>query len=176
VCRLSVSAVLNLTRCSYPVPATWDIPASKDCQRITPEPTDGSAVEYKQDDDMLDPRTMGQFIILPTGKLLMINGGANGTAGYSNVTNTTDYNPYGFSLAAAPVLTPALYDPSAPAGQRWSNAGFGASTIPRLYHSSALLLPNGAVMIAGSYVLPFFLVFLPSERRKSAATRTWTST
>jgi hypothetical protein len=144
---------------SYPNANTWEIPASKDCQRITPEPTDGSAAKYEQDDDMIHSRTMGQFIILPTGKLLMINGAANGTAGYSNITHVsnTTANPWGFSLAADPVLTPSLYDPNAPAGKRWSNDGMGASTIPRLYHSSALLLPDGAVMIAGSCVL-FFLI------------------
>jgi len=54
------------------------------------------------------------------------------------------------SLAAGPVGTPALYDPNAPAGSRWSNAGLSASNIPRLYHSSALLLPDASVLVAGS--------------------------
>jgi hypothetical protein len=153
---------------SYPNANTWDIPASRDCQRIAPEPQDGSGAAYVQDDDMLDPRTMGQFIILPTGKLLMINGARNGllllplcsmpraeldagTAGYSNVTHVspTTPNPYAWSLAADAVLTPALYDPAAPAGQRWSAAGLGAAQFPRLYHSTALLLPDGSVMVAG---------------------------
>jgi hypothetical protein len=57
---------------------TWTIPATKDCQRITPEPLDGSSPQYTQDDDMLQGRTMGQFIILPTGKMVVVNGGANG--------------------------------------------------------------------------------------------------
>jgi hypothetical protein len=138
---------------SWPFVDTWNIPASNDCQRITPEPTDGSAPAYAQDDDMPIGRTMGQFIVLPTGQLLVINGGANGTAGYATQTlTTTSYSdmPYGMSLAAAPVLTPSIYDPAAPAGSRWSSAGLGASKIPRLYHSSALLLPDGSVMIAGS--------------------------
>jgi len=68
---------------SYPAINTWLYPASQDCQRITPEPTDGSSPIYVQDDNMLQGRTMGQFIILPDGKLLVINGGANGTAGYA---------------------------------------------------------------------------------------------
>ncbi|KAF9511806.1 copper radical oxidase [Hydnum rufescens UP504] len=50
---------------SYPVANTWEIPASTDCQRITPEPTDGSSPEYVQDDNLPDSRTMGQFIALP---------------------------------------------------------------------------------------------------------------
>jgi hypothetical protein len=141
---------------SFPYAATWDIPSSKDCQRITPEPLDGSQPQYEQDDDMLDPRTMGQFIILPTGKMLVVNGAANGTAGYSNQTianpgdTTVIPNPFIESLASDPVLTPAIYDPDASKGSRWSNQGFGAAKFPRLYHSSAILLPDGSVMIAGS--------------------------
>jgi hypothetical protein len=141
---------------SFPFADTWNIPATADCQRITPEPTDGSSPAYTQDDDMLEGRTMGQFITLPTGQLLVINGALNGTAGYSNIgVNTSDAStwgemPFGMSLASGPVLTPALYDPSAPAGSRWSRTGFGAAQYPRLYHSSALLLPDASVLVAGS--------------------------
>ncbi|KAJ7758521.1 glyoxal oxidase [Mycena maculata] len=138
---------------SYPAIDTWDYPASTDCQRITPEPADGSAPVYEQDDDMLEGRTMGQFIILPTGKLLMLNGGKNGTAGYATATGETANfadMPFDMSLASGPVGTPAIYDPDAPAGSRWSNAGLSTSNIARLYHSSALLLPDASVIVAGS--------------------------
>ncbi|THH06457.1 hypothetical protein EW146_g9607, partial [Bondarzewia mesenterica] len=138
---------------SFPFANTFDIPASADCQRLTPEPTDGQPVAYEQDDDLPVGRTMGQFIALPDGKLLVVNGGANGTAGYATNTGVTlSYSqmPYGMSLAAAPVGQPALYDPTAPKGSRWSTAGFDTSTIPRLYHSSAILLPDASVFIAGS--------------------------
>ncbi|KAF4610267.1 hypothetical protein D9613_010531 [Agrocybe pediades] len=138
---------------TFPFINTWEYPASKDCQRITPEPSDGSTPAYEKDDDMLEGRTMGQFVILPTGKLLVVNGGINGTAGYSQataVTHTYGEMPFGESLASGPVLTPAIYDPTAPKGQRWSNQGLGSSTIPRLYHSSAILLPDASVLIAGS--------------------------
>ena len=138
---------------TYPFINTWEYPASKDCQRITPEPQDGSTPAYVQDDDMLDGRTMGQFIILPTGKLLVVNGGLNGTAGYSQatlVTPTYGQMPYGESLASGPVGTPAIYDPTAAKGKRWSNDGLGTTKIPRLYHSSAMLLPDASVLIAGS--------------------------
>ncbi|KAF5327246.1 hypothetical protein D9619_004587 [Psilocybe cf. subviscida] len=137
---------------TFPFVNTWEHPASRSCQKITPEPTNGPAT-YEQDDDMLEGRTMGQFIILPNGKLLVVNGGLNGTAGYSQATLLTpSYNlmPYGESLASGPIGTPAIYDPKAPKGKRWSNAGFSSSTIPRLYHSSAILLPDASVLIAGS--------------------------
>ncbi|KAI0368553.1 DUF1929-domain-containing protein [Pilatotrama ljubarskyi] len=135
---------------SWPFADTWDIPASSKCHTITPEPTDNSPVEYVEDDDLPVGRTMGQFIALPDLTMLVVNGGANGTAGYSTRTYNTLEMPYGMSLAAAPVGQPALYNPRAPKGQRWSTAGFDTSKIARLYHSSAILLPDASVLIAGS--------------------------
>lgn len=138
---------------SYPYINTWDYPASKDCQRITPEPSDGSAAAYEQDDDMPEGRTLTQFIILPDGKLFLVNGAINGTAGYAQRTRLVESYadmPFGESLASGPVLTPAIYDPNAPLGERWSQAGLKPAKHPRMYHSSAMLLPDASVLIAGS--------------------------
>ncbi|OCH89155.1 DUF1929-domain-containing protein [Obba rivulosa] len=138
---------------TYPNFNTWEYPASNKCHQITPEPTDGSAPQYTEVDDMLEGRTMGQFIHLPDMTMLVVNGGLNGTAGYStNTPQTPLYGdmPFGMSLASGPVGTPAIYNPNAPAGQRWSNSGLQTSNITRLYHSSALLLPDASVLIAGS--------------------------
>jgi len=138
---------------SYPAVDTWNIPASSRCDRITPEPTDGSAPAYLQDDSLPVGRTMGQFIALPDGTLLVLNGAENGTAGYAQRTGTTTTfgaMPFGESLATGPVGQPAIYNPNAAPGSRWSTAGLSSSNIPRLYHSSAVLLPDGSVMIAGS--------------------------
>ncbi|KAH9989090.1 glyoxal oxidase [Russula compacta] len=137
----------------YPAVNTWTVQASSDCQRITPEPTDGSSPAYVQDDSLPVGRTMSQFIALPDGTLLLLNGGEYGTAGYATQTGqtaTTAQMPYGLSLATGPVFQPLIYNPNAPSGSRWSSAGLGSSTIPRLYHSSALLLPDGSIMVAGS--------------------------
>ena len=138
---------------SWPFVDTWLVPASKDCQRITPEPADGSSPTWEQDDDMFDGRTMGQLVSLPDGTILVVNGGAFGTAGYAERTLTTPtyaQMPYGMSLATGPVGRPSIYNPDAPKGSRWNSTGLDTSDIPRLYHSSALLLPDGSVMIAGS--------------------------
>lgn len=137
---------------SYPAINTWNYPASQDCQRITPEPIDKSPPVYIKDDDMLEGRTMGQFIILPDSTLLVINGALNGTAGYAQMTGQTRtyaQMPFGMSLASGPVLTPAIYNPNAAPGQRWTRFG-QPSSIPRLYHSTALLLPDASVLVAGS--------------------------
>lgn len=138
---------------SWPYINTWEYPASNDCQRITPEPLDGSSPVYEQDEDMLETRTMGQFIALPDGKMLVLNGGMNGTAGYSEKTLLTQSYadmPFGMSLASGPVGRPSIYDPTAAKGSRWSSDGLSTSSIARLYHSSAVLLPDASVMIAGS--------------------------
>jgi len=54
----------------------------------------------------------------------------------------------GFGLGADPAYEVLIYDPAQPVGQRFSTGP--SSTIPRLYHSVALLLLDGTVMIAGS--------------------------
>lgn len=138
---------------SWPFFNTWSYPASSDCQCLTPEPQDGSSPTYQQDDNLLQGRTMGQFIILPDGTMLLVNGARNGTAGYANQTlyvPSLDQMPFYQSLASGPVGTPAIYNPKAPKGSRWSDAGLSSSSIARLYHSTAILLPDASVLIAGS--------------------------
>jgi hypothetical protein len=61
-----------------------------------------------------------------------------GTAGYGN-----DTWAIGQSYSDDPILTPLVYDPKATAGKQWSSDGFSPSTVPRMYHSSATLLPDG---------------------------------
>lgn len=51
-----------------------------------------------------------------------------------------------FLYSLLPVLTPWLYTPSAPLGQRFTT-GLASTTIGRLYHSSASLLPDGSVIM-----------------------------
>jgi hypothetical protein len=54
----------------------------------------------------------------------------------------------GFGLASDPNLSALLYDPSQPVGSRISI--LGNTTIARMYHSEATLLPDGRVLISGS--------------------------
>ena len=88
-----------------------------DCQRLTPEPQDGSSPAYEQDDDMLVGRTMGQFVTLPDGTTLVLNGATNGTAGFANQTlyvPSLAQIPFFQPLASGPVGTPAIYNPTRP--------------------------------------------------------------
>lgn len=72
------------------------------------------------------PRIELNAVILPTGKVLALGGSA------------IDENPNTASLAAD------LFDPVT---ETWSPAG--VAVYPRLYHSSALLLPDATVWVAG---------------------------
>lgn len=132
--------------------------ASADCSSITPETADGKAVNNVQYDhvgDLPEGRSMGQFIHLPDGKLVIVNGAQYGTAGYGNTTwnqvkdtNGNSVNLEGFSQD--PTYRPVLFDPEAPKGKQIITDGLGNSTIARLYHSSAILIPDGSVLVAGS--------------------------
>ena len=99
---------------------------------------------------------MGNLILLPTGQVLCLNGAGTGAiscptchplatqlkfpgvAGYGN-----DSWAIGQSYADHPILNPAIYNLSAPGGSQWSRDGLSASAVPRMYHSTATLLPDG---------------------------------
>jgi hypothetical protein len=75
----------------------------------------------------------------------MGNGVGMGTAGYGNNNFSI-----GQSYGQEPLYMPAVYDPNAPAGKRFSRDGLSASGEERMYHSTAILLADGAVLISGS--------------------------
>ena len=77
---------------------------------------------------------MVEGTLLPDGTVLWINGAQMGAEG--------------FNLATDPALEVLIYDPAAALGKSWTTSA--SSTIPRLYHSVALLLLDGTLMIAGS--------------------------
>lgn len=54
----------------------------------------------------------------------------------------------GASNSRNPAFRPTLYDPLEVAGKRFTT-NFPASSIERLYHSSASLLPDGRIMVTG---------------------------
>lgn len=79
-------------------------------------------------------RVMGDMVLLPTEEVLIVNGAGAGTAGWESGQN--------------PVLTPVVYRPNAAAGARFQPQQ--PSGTPRMYHSTAVLLRDGRVLVGGS--------------------------
>lgn len=121
---------------------TSQTPGSNQCSRMVINKAGikkGWQVEY-----MTEARVMSDAILTPDGQVLLINGAKTGVAGYGNVLNEV-----GKSNADNPNYRPTLYEPDAAKGKRFSTK-FPSSSIERLYHSSASLLPDGRIMVAGS--------------------------
>lgn len=79
---------------------------------------------------------MGDTVLLPNGGVLIINGGggAAGTAGWE--------------CGSIPVLNPVVYSPD---GAPWTRFRIqNPTTIPRMYHSTAVLLRDDRVLVGGS--------------------------
>jgi hypothetical protein len=83
---------------------------------------------------MPSQRVMSCMCALPDGTYLILNGATEGVAG--------------FGLATGPNLGAVLYDPSQPVNQRFSI--MATTIVARLYHSEAMLLPDGRVLVSGS--------------------------
>ncbi|KAG0582697.1 hypothetical protein KC19_3G078000 [Ceratodon purpureus] len=106
---------------------TW--PASDTCGRIVA--TDSNPKWSME--TMPIRRTMGDTVILPTADILLINGARNGCQGWGKATN--------------PALNPVNYA-TYNAASRFQV--LAPTTIPRLYHSTANLLTDGRILLAGS--------------------------
>ncbi|KAH8690537.1 glyoxal oxidase N-terminus-domain-containing protein [Talaromyces proteolyticus] len=105
-------------------------PADPTCGRIQPL----SADPVWEIERMLEERIMVEGVLIPDGKVVWLNGARQGAQG--------------FGTAKKPCFDALLYDPDQPRGSRWTIAG--TSKIPRMYHSVALLLLDGTIMVAGS--------------------------
>ncbi|CAH8268953.1 unnamed protein product [Arabidopsis lyrata] len=77
------------------------------------------------------PRVMGDMLLLPTGDVIIVNGAGAGTAGWEK--------------ARDPVIQPVIYQPFDHLFSVMSTP-----SRPRMYHSSAVLLPDGRVLVGGS--------------------------
>ncbi|KAB5591986.1 fungistatic metabolite [Ceratobasidium theobromae] len=117
--------------------------ASTQCARMVLNDA-GIAAGWKVE-HMPEPRVMSDGVLLPNGKILIVNGARTGTAGYGILKYRI-----GDSNADNPNYVPLLYDPAKPVGQRFSQDNMPMSNIARLYHSVATLLPSGAIMLGGS--------------------------
>ncbi|KAG8885557.1 hypothetical protein FRB98_001747 [Tulasnella sp. 332] len=131
----------------------WDIaqyPADATCVKITP---DVSQQWIDEGESLPDGRSMGMFVILPDGTMLLTNGVKTGTAGYGNDTWVAGGHSYG----ANPLYQGLIYDPSQPVGSRMSSEGMGKLNVEKMYHSTCLLVPDGSVWCSGSNPNPDYV-------------------
>ncbi|KAI9891310.1 MAG: hypothetical protein M1814_002823 [Vezdaea aestivalis] len=136
---LEGTAVLLPIRAPYTAPVTvlvcgGSTPgpayAADNCVTSQPDAADSSWTIER----MPSQRVISCMAALPDGTYLIANGARHGVAG--------------FGLANDPNFNSVLYDPSKPVNQRMSI--MGNTTVARLYHSEAILLQDGRVLISGS--------------------------
>lgn len=123
--------------------------ALSDCYTINP--LDATPTWQSTDSLPNGPQTMSDGILLPDGTVLIINGGRIGSGGGFMVLQIhilASWVKVNLFKADNPVFQPVIYDPTAAAGSRFTT--MPGSSIPRLYHSTAILLPSGEVLVAGS--------------------------
>ena len=129
---------------------TWTYPASTDCQRLTPEPQDGSLPAYEQDDDMLVGRTWASSLHFLTGPC------SSSTVPRTAPPGSPTRRLYVPSDALFPVARvgscrhPRHLQPQRAQGFALVQRGARLDHIARMYHSVAFLLPDASVLIAGS--------------------------
>ncbi|KAJ3278983.1 hypothetical protein HK104_001867 [Borealophlyctis nickersoniae] len=111
-------------------------PASNMCVQINP---DDPSPQWTKPDPLPTARLMPDNVLLPDGTILYVNGASWGQSGG---------NGGQVQYAYPPVFSVDLFDPEAPAGKQWTK--MANATVPRLYHSGALLLPSGHVITTGS--------------------------
>lgn len=107
-------------------------------------------------EEMPGPRVMNDMLVLPRGDVLILNGATRGAAGWEN--------------AIDPSLQPYMYNPDESEGRRFSV--LRGTEIPRMYHSTAVLLPDGRILVAGSnpHVSYELNAAYPTELRMEAFT------
>jgi hypothetical protein len=109
-------------------PADVDLPSTPSINRTWVIDMAQPSPAWRETAPMAFPRGHHNLTILPDGTVLVVGGG--------RTTDGVD-------------LTQAVYDAElwSPQTETWST--MGRMQVPRLYHSTALLLPDGRVLVAG---------------------------
>ncbi|KAI8465624.1 MAG: hypothetical protein J3K34DRAFT_525211 [Monoraphidium minutum] len=126
-----------------------DVPANDQAYRmkLDQEAVIGATLAWEVE-TMPGPRVMVDATILPNGQVVLVNGARVVLVNGARSGNSNGGGPGGGGQARGAETHAWLYDPKAPAGARFSV--LAASPIERFYHSAALLLPSGDLLVVGS--------------------------
>ncbi len=108
------------------LPAAPETPATNTCEILD---LGAGSPSWQPAASMAHPRVMVDAVLLPDGTVLATNGSSAGKA----------------DAGTAPVYPAELYNP---ATNTWTTVC--SARVPRLYHSIAMLLPDGRVLTAGT--------------------------
>lgn len=103
------------------------------------DPKSGS---WRDKADLNFARVFNNAVILPTGQILVLGG------------SSVDTHHGGTFAPGIWVLTPELYEPGPLPTSTGSTTNMAAHQAPRLYHSVAVLLLDGSVLLAGGHERP----------------------
>ncbi|MGH9162428.1 MAG: galactose oxidase-like domain-containing protein, partial [Vicinamibacteraceae bacterium] len=109
-----------------PDPVQADTPATRTCEKLD---MSADSPAWEPTGSMNHPRTMPDAVLLPDGTVLVVSGSSQGMEG----------------TAASPVYPAELFDPVT---EQWKEMCH--MTVARLYHATAILLPDGRVLVAGT--------------------------
>jgi hypothetical protein len=101
-------------------------PATPSCEILD---TGANPMAWRLTRPMANPRVMPDSVLLPDGTVFVCNGGNRGQSDNS----------------ASPVFDAEIFDPRTETWKTVANA-----LVPRLYHATAILLPDGRVLTAGT--------------------------
>jgi hypothetical protein len=124
--------------------------ASEMCWSVTPDlGTTTSPAAWKQHANMPRGRLMPDAVLLPDGKVLMMNGASYGQAGG---------NAGQAQYASGAVFETDMYDPTT---DTWTTVG--KNEVARLYHSGGILLEDATVISTGSEMANYLDVYGTNE-------------
>lgn len=124
---------------------TFQVDALDSCYRLDVHPPNSGAA-WRSAAPMSNARVMPDAVLLPDGTVLVVNGVKKGFAGgYPGTGPAVPKNPAPGADEEYAVRVAELYDPFK---DQWET--LAAATCTRLYHSTALLLPDARVLVAGS--------------------------
>jgi hypothetical protein len=120
--------------------------ASEACWSVTPDlGTPAAPATWKQLSNMPRGRLMPDTVLMPDGKVLMVNGARAGMAGGNAGQAQYAYGAW---------FETDMYDP---ATDTWTTVG--RSQVARLYHSGAILLEDATVITTGSEMANYLDIY-----------------